>query len=344
MIADPVVVGTGHLEDAVAGRRRAPLGGAAGVVFGVVGMLERGGVAAHHVVLLDAGEERELQAVDRGEGELAVQPLQTILRAAVVLFDERERVHVAERAGARLPPGSVGVARSVERIADQRLLEGVVEIGTGEVRLRTTEQRGFGLEPTIEHRVPDARLPGHHFVVRADERALSVLVGEGSGVVGVGTAAGEREVVSVAQRLAREQADPVGLVALIVEVVALADQPVIVGRAEDVGSLVDGLLADVAIVAQRGRTAAVAFRGDEDDAVRRARAVDRGGRAILQHGDALDLRSRNGVEISRNAIDEHERSRGPLEGSDATQHDLGGFGRIAAGSADREPRHLSRDE
>src|SRR5690606_29692015 len=107
--------------------------------------------------------------------------------------------------------------------------------------------------------------------------------------VGVDPRPVARELVGVEDRLVTFVATGVAFAGILVHA---AGRPTLeVGELlgiEDLHVLPDALNAEAGIVGDAGRSLTTGIGGDQDDAVRRARAVDCGGGGVLEHLDRLD--------------------------------------------------------
>ena len=114
---------------------------------------------------------------------------------------------------------------------------------------------------------------------------------------------------------------------------------------EHVDRLRDVRDAELAVVAYDGAFSLTALGGDEDDAARAARTVDRRGRSVLEHFEALDVAAfevREGAGVARDAVDDVERvvARGRrLDAADADRDVAVG---LSAQLEDLHARHLGR--
>ncbi len=205
------------------------------------------------------------------------------------------------------------------------------------------------VEPSVEHRLADVGLE-HVLVGRVAALQALVLLDIENGAVGelVGTAR-ESDAVLVADGGAGDFVEPVGVVA--VERPGVGGGVVVDGVLElpgrhGLGAVQHGLDAHLSVVFQRSGTFAGALGRDDDHAVGTPRAVDGGGRTVLEHVDALDLLEVDVADVgAHDAVDDDQRTLPGGEGVGAAQHDLERSGRVAAaGIGDRETGDLALQE
>ena len=272
------------------------------------------GVAVSRSVVSIVGNELSVVRVVRAVGTLAVVegvvgiPVESLnnLQGSLgddlvtlpgglrgILVDERHGV-VVGRAFAH-HPSAVGILYAVCGI---EVVHGVEHRCAGVAHRHAYVLAIHGIqayrqvETVLQHlgRYQRAQVQAVH--VRALDDALTVHIVERSHILGLGRAAGDRQVVVMADTRAEHLVLPVGIAVLVVGIVDIVAADVaadIVGRGhvEGLGNLVEGHVAVVAHVGALGLAAALG--GDDDHTVGGLRAVDGRGRGVAEHVNRLDV-------------------------------------------------------
>ena len=280
-------------------------------------------IASDAVVYTGRRQDFKVKPLDRSQSHVSVHPQVGILMLAITFIQDSYRVVICRLAHMRVRAVFL-IDRSGRVVNQGRTIDIGIETGTISSDMIVTlvaVHTGIDLQHVVEHpvgdfytRVQDACIAFFHYT-------LQTAILETGHIVRILSASFQADIVDLAHRCACHLVKPVRRRPVIPDCRnSLSHQCPVFIRIQERKGLGNLLGGHIRIEVHLGGSIEFSFlRSDKNDTVRTPCTVNGCCRTILQHIYLLDIRRRHSVQVSRNAVYEHQRTGGRSQCSDTAQ-------------------------